>query len=157
MPLFTFGYEGVSLEAFVTRLIRAGVRTVLDVRQLPLSRKQGFSKNSLAGALHRKGIVYTHIPALGCPRAIRDRYKADGNWEAYAKAYRAHLTKQGDALVEVTQIAKRTTACLICFEADFRRCHRSIVARATARAGGPNIVHLMIREEIPDVTPGLIA
>jgi uncharacterized protein (DUF488 family) len=151
MTLFTCGYEGMSLETFTERLEGAGVRTVLDVRQLPLSRKRGFSKNALAVALHHVGIVYSHLPALGCPRPIRDRYKSDGDWPVYAKAFATYLAGRGDALAEVGRIARQTSGCLICFEADFNRCHRSIVARAIARAGGPCVVHLMITGEIPDV------
>lgn len=45
--LFTFGYEGLTIEAFIARLNEAGVRTIIDVRELPLSRKKGFSKGSV--------------------------------------------------------------------------------------------------------------
>jgi uncharacterized protein (DUF488 family) len=83
MTLYTFGYEGLSVAAFLAQLKKAGVKTVLDVRQLPLSRKPGFSKRSLAETLHEAGIVYAHLPAFGCPREIRDRYKLDGDWSAY--------------------------------------------------------------------------
>lgn len=157
MTLFTFGYEGLSIDAFIARLKKAGVRTVLDVRQLPLSRKPGFSKGALSTALHTAGIVYTHVPALGCPRPIRDRYKADGDWAAYVKAFSAYLAGQGDVVAELAHIAKKTSACLVCFEADYNRCHRSIVARATARAGGPRVVHLTITGEIPDLAARAVA
>jgi uncharacterized protein (DUF488 family) len=157
MTLFTFGYEGLSIEAFIARLKKAGVRTVLDVRQLPLSRKPGFSKARLAEALHAAGIIYAHVPALGCPRPIRDRYKADGDWPAYVKAFSAYLAGQTEAVAELARIAKKTSACLVCFEANFNRCHRSIVARATARAGGPRVIHLTIKGEIPDVAARSVA
>jgi uncharacterized protein (DUF488 family) len=155
--LFTMGYEGISIDAFVARLTEAGVRTVLDVRQLPLSRKRGFSKNAFKAALHEVDICYIHLPELGCPPPIRKRYKADTDWPSYAKAYGAYLATQGDALAQVGQIAEKTDVCLVCFEADFNRCHRSIVARATARAWGPRVVHLTITEEIPDETVHLAA
>ncbi len=157
MTLFTFGYEGLSIDAFIARLKKAGVRTVLDVRQLPLSRKPGFSKGTLATALHANGVLYAHLPALGCPRSIRDRYKADGDWPAYVKAFSAYLAGQGEAVAELARVAKKTSACLVCFEADFNQCHRSMVARATARAGGPRVVHLTIKGEIPDVAARSVA
>ncbi len=157
MTLFTFGYEGTSIDVFVARLGRAGVRTVLDVRQLPQSRKPGFSKTALSSALHDAGILYAHLPALGCPKPIRNRYKADGNWSAYVKAFSAYLADQDEAVAELAQIATKTKACLICFEADFNRCHRSIVARAAARSGGQRVVHLMLKGEIADVAPRLAA
>ena len=77
--LFTLGYEGLTIEAFIARLQAAQVKTVVDVRELPLSRKKGFSKSAFCAALSAHGIAYLHAPALGCPKPIRNQYKADGN------------------------------------------------------------------------------
>jgi uncharacterized protein (DUF488 family) len=54
--IFTFGYEGLSLEVFIRRLEVVGVQTVLDVRANPLSRKRGFSKGAFSAALQTAGI-----------------------------------------------------------------------------------------------------
>jgi len=140
--LFTFGYEGLTLERFIRRLEAAGVETVLDVRELPLSHKPGFSKTALAEALRKAGLAYAHLPALGCPKPIRQRYKADGDWPAYMRAFKMHLARQKEALGDLVSRANGTRACLLCFEADFKRCHRSAVAEAARRAGGPAVVHL---------------
>jgi Protein of unknown function, DUF488 len=43
---------------------------VVDVHELPLSRKRGFSKKSLATHLELNGLRYNHMAARGCPRAI---------------------------------------------------------------------------------------
>lgn len=148
MTLFTYGYEGTPLATFISRLKIAGVQSVFDVRQLPLSRKPGFSKQRFADALHAAGIFYAHLPAFGCPKTIRDRYKADGDWSAYSVGFAAHLADQTAAISELATIAQKTTACLVCFEADFNRCHRSFVARVVARAGGIAVVHLFTKGEI---------
>src|SRR5476649_1046545 len=58
MNLYTFGYEGLGVGEFIDRLRTAGVGTVVDVRELPLSRKKGFSKQSFAEALRAAGIEY---------------------------------------------------------------------------------------------------
>jgi len=68
--IFTFGYEGLSLKAFIARLKSAGIQTIIDVRANPLSRKPGFSKRALSSALHDAGIDYDHRPAMGCPKPI---------------------------------------------------------------------------------------
>lgn len=149
--LFTFGYEGLSIGQFLSRLEEVGVKAVFDVRQLPLSRKRGFSKSALSQELHESGIVYAHLPAFGCPKPIRDRYKIDGNWPQYAKSFNSYLAGQAEPIAELAQLASKTTACLICFEADFNHCHRSLVARAVAHAGGPSAVHLTIKTEIPEL------
>jgi uncharacterized protein (DUF488 family) len=149
--IFTLGYEGLSLEAFIGHLKTAGVQTVLDVRANPLSRKPGFSKGVFSAALHIAGMMYAHLPALGCPTAVRDRYKRDGDWAAYTRGFLTHLEGRGEALTELARIAGHSASCLVCFEADFNRCHRSYVARAAAKLGGLRVIHLTDRTEIPDV------
>jgi uncharacterized protein (DUF488 family) len=148
--IFTFGYEGLSLDTFVGRLSSAGVRTVLDVRANPLSRKPGFSKSSFSAALHRAEIVYAHVPAMGCPKPVRDRYKRDSDWSAYTRSFLAHLEDQTEALSELARVAGCSPSYLVCFEADFNRCHRTYVARAAAKLSGHRIIHLTDRTEIPD-------
>jgi len=140
--LFTIGYEGLALDRFIARLKAADVRRVIDVRELPLSHKPGFSKRPLSRALEAAGLGYEHIPALGCPRPIRNRYRADNKWPAYARAFRTHLAKQSDAVRNLARGARTAKACLLCFEADPNRCHRTFVAEAAARAGNLRVVHL---------------
>lgn len=149
--LYTFGYEGLTVEAFIARLKEIGVRMIVDVRELPLSRKKGFSKRAFAEALHGAGIAYAHMPALGCPKPIRDAYRADGDWSAYTRKFMTYLDQQGAAAAEVAKIARATSACLVCFESDFHYCHRSMVARAAARVGGPAVVHLTARTAISEI------
>ena len=149
--IFTFGYEGLSLKAFIARLQSAGVQMVVDVRANPLSRKPGFSKRALSSALHDAGIDYDHRPAVGCPKPIRDRYRSDGDWAVYTRGFLAYLRSQNEVLKEIARIAGRSRSCLLCFEADFNRCHRTYVARAAAKFGGLQVAHLTDRTEIPDV------
>ena len=151
--LYTFGYEGLTIESFIARLKLADVRTIIDVRELPLSRKKGFSKRSFAEALHQAGIAYAHMPALGCPKPIRDAYRSDGSWSAYSRKFSAYLATQKKPIAELAKIARSTSVCLVCFEADFNFCHRSMVARAAALAGGPAVVHLTAKTEIPEFPP----
>ena len=155
--IFTSGYEGLAIDGFVARLKANAISLVIDVRELPLSRKPGFSKKSFAEKLHQAGIGYVHLPVLGCPRPIRDRYKADGDWDAYATAFSAYLSGQKSAIAEVVGIANAATSCLVCFEADFARCHRSMVASAAAHAGGLAVVHLPAKAEMTAVTSRVAA
>ena len=140
--LYTFGYEGLDINRYIARLHDVGVKTIVDVRQLPLSRKRGFSKRALAEALAKSGIAYLHAPTLGCPKAIRDALKADGNWQAYTTAFLSYLGTQDAAVRELAKLSRATTVCLVCFEADFNQCHRTFVARAAHRRGAPAIAHI---------------
>jgi uncharacterized protein (DUF488 family) len=148
--LYTFGYEGLDVDSFIARLRQADVRFIIDVRELPLSRKRGFSKTALFEALKAAGMAYAHVPALGCPKPIRDRYRKDGNWEAYTAAFLDHLAAQQPFIDELATLAKSSTICLLCFEADHLACHRTYVARAAQAAGSPPVSHLTRERAIPD-------
>lgn len=148
--LYTFGYEGLDVESFIVRLRQAGVRFIIDVRELPLSRKRGFSKTALFEALKAAGIAYAHVSALGCPKPIRDRYRADGDWDAYTTAFLEHLATQQPFIDELAELARSSTICLLCFEADHLACHRTYVARAAQAAGSPPVSHLTRERAIPD-------
>jgi uncharacterized protein (DUF488 family) len=150
-PIFTLGYEGLTIEAFIARLQAAQVKTVVDVRELPLSRKKGFSKTAFCAALATYGIAYLHAPALGCPKPIRNQYKADGNWQTYTRDFLKYIKTQDASLRELVKISHVTQTCLVCFEADFSTCHRTYVARAARQLGGPTITHLTAKTALPDL------
>jgi uncharacterized protein (DUF488 family) len=149
--LYTFGYEGLSIDEFIGRLVDAKVKTVVDVRELPLSRKRGFSKTSFSAALSEQGIAYLHLPALGCPKPVRNQYKADSNWQTYTRDFLAYVATQVAPIQELVKISHVTTACLVCFEANFSMCHRTFVARAARQHGGPAVVHLTVKTALPDL------
>jgi uncharacterized protein (DUF488 family) len=148
--LYTLGYEGLDVAAFIVRLRASDVRTVVDVRELPLSRKRGFSKTAFGEALGAAGIAYLHMPTLGCPKAVRDAYKLDGDWAHYTRGFMKHLKQQDASVRELARIASRTTACLVCFESDYSSCHRTYVGRAAQRAGAPQLKHLTARTVFVD-------
>jgi uncharacterized protein (DUF488 family) len=131
--LATIGYEGASLERFLAALKAADVDTVLDVRELPWSRRREFAKGRLSETLAQAGIGYLHRKALGTPKAGRDAAKA-GNRDIFAKILAAQLdsTEGQAALVEAVALAKQGRLCLLCYEHDPRHCHRSEVAARLA-------------------------
>jgi uncharacterized protein (DUF488 family) len=149
--LFTFGYEGLCIDSFIARLKEARVKNIVDVRELPLSRKKGFSKTSFGIALAANGIGYLHVPALGCPKPIRNQYKADSNWKTYTKEFLKYIKTQEIALRELVKISQTDSTCLVCFEADFSMCHRTFVARAARQLGGPVVSHLTAKTVLPDL------
>lgn len=142
MTIFTIGYEGLDIDAFMSLLKQHGIDTIVDIRELPLSRKRGFSKKALAAALVSDGRGYVHIPALGCPKPVRDRYRTDGDWKRYTKGFMKHLDGQASALEQVLVMTKSSNCALLCFEADFNLCHRSLVADALQKDFGSDVQHI---------------
>ncbi|MBF7144125.1 MULTISPECIES: DUF488 family protein [Pseudomonas] len=130
MAIYTAGYEGLSIDAFIARLKQARIDKVLDVREYPLSRKKGFSKKAFAQCLADAGISYEHCPPLGCPKPIRKSYKLTGDWADYARNFRAYVQTQTDVLLDLAAQASVQRICMVCYEADANFCHRSLIAEA---------------------------
>ena len=102
------------------------MKAVVDIRELPLSRKKGVSKSAFCAAFSAHGIAYLHAPALGCPKPIRNQYKTDGNWQTYTREFLKYIQTQDASLRELVKIAQATPACLVCFEADDSSCDRIV-------------------------------
>jgi uncharacterized protein (DUF488 family) len=129
-PLYTVGYEGRTIGELLDALVRADVRRLVDVRELPLSRRRGFSKTSLSEALGELGIEYVHIKPLGNPKPNRERYWS-GDIEGGAEAFRVYLHDGSyDALVDLANSLDQDAACLLCFERDHAACHRDVIVES---------------------------
>ncbi len=132
IELMTVGYEGLSCAEFLGMLERCGVTMLVDIRELPISRKPGFSKAALEGAAVKHGIKYEHVVELGCPRDVRHDYRADGDWARYTKRFKTYLNGQAEALGKLAGWMQSERCCLVCYEEDFNFCHRSFVAEKVA-------------------------
>jgi uncharacterized protein (DUF488 family) len=141
--LFTIGYEGASIDEFVANLSSYPIDVLIDVRELPLSRKRGFSKNSLRSALDDQGIEYLHLRGLGDPKSGRIAAR-EGRYADFRRIFSNHLRSSAarEDLSEAIDVAVKRTAVLLCFEKDHRNCHRCIVADEMATLGNFQLVHL---------------
>ncbi|MFJ1471393.1 DUF488 domain-containing protein [Massilia orientalis] len=154
MSILTIGYEGLDIENFLTLLRLGNVETVVDIRELPLSRKKGFSKNGLREILNTNGFAYQHISELGCPKSIRDQYRLDGDWQRYKKDFKRYLASQSEVISQLSEMAENAHCALLCFEANYRMCHRSLVADAVQHASGIEVEHLQasaLKTEVPAI------
>ena len=127
--LFTVGYEGRDIKTFLYDLRSNAIDCVLDIRQLPLSRKPGFSKRQLAQRLNRAKIQYVHLPDLGTPKPLREHLKSTGNYSTFFKKMDNHLTNKKDSINAAYSYVTNHTCCLMCFERLAAACHRKLVAR----------------------------
>lgn len=142
MIIYTIGYEGLSMEAFLSLLSEHGVDTIVDVREAPISRKPGFSKTVLANVLNLSGLEYVHVAKLGCPKTIRDGYRSDGDWGRYTRCYLSYLETQQDAIMNLSSMIATSECALLCYEADYNFCHRSMVANAVRDYCGAQVCHI---------------
>src|SRR3954453_15145637 len=133
MRIFTIGYEGATVAEFLAALKAAGVRRVIDVRALPLSRRPGFSKSPLKAALAEAGIDYVHLKALGTPAEGRAAGRS-GRHADLERIYAGQL-ELPEAMVQAAQmleLASGQPSALLCMERDPAQCHRSLLLKAVA-------------------------
>jgi uncharacterized protein (DUF488 family) len=131
--LIGIGYEGKDLQGFVDELRAASVSLVVDVRLNAVSRKPGFSKEALAAALRDAGIGYEHAPELGNPKPNRAGFAGS---PAELQAARSRFSQilagraAADRMARIAEAAATRVVAVLCFEADDRRCHRSVILDA---------------------------
>ena len=141
MTIFTIGYEATTMTDFLAALHRAGVKRVIDVRALPLSRRPGFSKSILAATLKEAGIDYVHLKALGAPKPGRDAAKK-GDVATLTAVYEGQLAlpeAQAQA-AQMRALAEEMPSALLCYERDPCHCHRTLLLRAEGE--GAEVVDL---------------
>lgn len=141
--LFTIGYEGLSLEAYLNRLIQHNVRLLCDVRKNPLSRKFGFSKSTLASVLPKLGIAYQHVPELGIVSEKRQHLDTREDYERLFDEYRATLPQKTPHLERVKNwFDQYERVALTCFEEQPDCCHRSRVSGYLSERWHLKVTHL---------------
>jgi uncharacterized protein (DUF488 family) len=130
--LFTIGYEGISLEEYLNRLLKNDVKILVDVRNNPLSMKYGFSKSLLKRYCESMGIKYMHFPEVGIQSEQRQELKTQNDYDKLFAVYQKNnLPKtvlSQTAILELLNHHKRIA--LTCFEANICQCHRKYLAEA---------------------------
>ncbi|MBT3274208.1 MAG: DUF488 domain-containing protein [Spirochaetales bacterium] len=142
--LYTIGYESLCIEEFVNRLIESEIHLLVDVRKNPISRKFGFSKTRLSAILQNMKIQYRHLPGLGIPTDIRNRFLSLGNRTALFEWYKSSVLSGSNndvrSLHEIT--SSSAASALVCFEKNHIDCHRSHLAEFISEKANNSIVHL---------------
>lgn len=141
--LFTIGYEGLSFEQYVTRLMQQKIRLLCDVRMNPISRKFGFSKGRLSELLPTVGIEYLHIPELGITSGKRKYLHTAVDYQHLFADYRKDLSKKKKHLFKLTELmGKYGRLALTCFEHKSSFCHRHCISDYLQKEKNLKVVHL---------------
>lgn len=145
--LLTIGYEGASLRDFLDTLLDAGVDRVIDIRDVPASRRPGFSKNSLREALAENDIGYTHLKPLGDPKEGREAMRR-GDVKAFQEIFGTHILTESsqEALRTAVDLANEESVVLLCFERDPKYCHRTVVAAHMSELALLEINHIGVQK-----------
>lgn len=130
--LFTIGYEGISLEQYINKLIKNDIKILYDVRNSPRSMKYGFSKSQLQHAVENVGITYIHLPKLGIVSNKRKSLETQEDYDILFDEYKATVLKTNISDQEIISVSlkKEKRVALTCFEANIKQCHRYHLANS---------------------------
>ena len=144
MNLYTIGFTRKSAETFFTRLKRAGVKRLIDVRLNNVSQLAGFAKRDDLRYFTRAlcDADYLHALDLAPTQAMLDDYRLQtGDWPAYERAFRGLLAERRIERTFAPELFDR--ARLLCSEDKPHQCHRRVVADyLNEHWGGVTIEHL---------------
>ena len=143
--IWTIGHSTRSAEEFNQLLITHAIEALVDVRSFPGSRRYPqFNKSELSRALESDGILYSHNPKLGGRRRPSAHSKNTAWKNASFRAYADHIETEefAQGIQELLEIAKSKRTAVMCAEALWWRCHRSLIADFL-KAKGLTVIHIL--------------
>lgn len=150
--VFTVGHSTRSAEEFVQILKSHGIQVLVDVRTFPGSRRYPhFNREVLAQSLSEAGIEYRHEPRLGGRR----RPRADSQNMAWRneqfRGYADHMESEEfrKGVEELLELAGTARTAVMCAEAVWWRCHRSLIADYL-KAEGHTVLHIIDQNKIEE-------
>lgn len=143
MKLFTIGFTKSSAEGFFSRLSKAHVKKLIDVRLNNVSQLAGFAKRDDLRYFAKtiSNADYEEIPELAPTQDILDEYrKRKGAWSVYADKF---LDLMARRKIEDIDRSRLDGGCLLCSEHKPHHCHRRLVAEyLKSKWGDVEIEHL---------------
>jgi uncharacterized protein (DUF488 family) len=143
MTVFTIGHGVRPLEELIDTLRKSGVRTLVDVRRFPGSRRNPqFNQATIAAAVDEAGIAYRHAVELGGRRSGEPGEERFGCLRV--AAFRSYAARMGtdEWQAALAEALAEPAPCFMCAETVWWRCHRRLIAELLI-ARGETIVHLL--------------
>ena len=145
MKIWTVGHSTRSGEEF-TRILKAHeIEVLMDVRTFPGSRRYPqFNKGELEGALNKIQIRYLHEPRLGGRRTPKPDSQNTAWRNAQFRGYADHMETEDfkSGVQELLELSSEKRVAVMCAEAVWWRCHRSLIADYL-KAEGHEVVHIV--------------
>lgn len=138
--LFTIGYEKKSIDNFLNLLLSSGIKEIIDIRNNPVSRVYGFYGKTLNRLSQNVGLKYTHLPEYGISSFDRKKAKSSNNFEELFQAYSNRINGYDHSVI--IEKIKSLPSVLVCQEADFHSCHRSVLSDKLSAISRIKVVNL---------------
>ena len=161
LVIYTIGHSTHSLAEFLDMLYSFDIKTIVDIRRFPGSRKfPQFDQENLKKSLEEVGIQYIHLVDLGGRRKANKDSKntiwKNESFRGYADYMETATFEK--AIEQLEYIALKQTTAYMCSEAVWWRCHRSMVSDYL-KAKGWKVVHIIAKgkgQEQKDTAPARI-
>lgn len=143
--IYSVGHSNIGAEELFALLEPAGVRTLVDVRAFPTSRRHPqFARDALTVTSAEHAVAYRWTPALGGRRRAAAVSSPHVAWEVAAfRNYADYADTQefAAALRDVEALARAAPTAFMCAEALWWRCHRRLIADRLL-VGGWDVRHI---------------
>ena len=143
--LYTIGHSTRTIEEFLELLSSFNIKILADIRRLPGSRKYPqFDQDALKKSLEENGIEYVYIEYLGGRRPAKKGSK-NTTWRNKSfQGYADYMETESfaNAAAELAKFALEKPTAMMCSEAVWWRCHRSMVSDYF-KAKGWEVLHIM--------------
>ncbi len=131
IQIWTIGHSTLPINDFIAALASRAITALADVRSFPGSRRYPhFNKTELAQSLAAAGIRYVHMPELGGRRRPRKDSPNTGlrntGFRGYADYMETDSFRAG--IDQLLEIARSSRTAIMCAEALWWRCHRSLIS-----------------------------
>ena len=143
--IWTIGHSTRSADEFNEILLAHEILSLVDVRSFPGSRRYPhFNQRELAANLEAVGIVYSHNPQLGGRRRPSPTSKNSAWKNASFRAYADHMDSEEfkEGVKDLLEVAGAGKTAVMCAEALWWRCHRSLIADFL-KAQGLEVIHII--------------
>jgi uncharacterized protein (DUF488 family) len=145
LTLWTIGHSTRSASEFLDLLQAFSTEALADVRRFPTSRRYPhFNQDALTKALAEISIEYVHFPELGGRRQpdpnSRNTLWRNAAFRAYADFMETEEFREG--MERLLELARRKRTAVMCAEAVWWRCHRSLIADYL-KAAGIRVYHIV--------------
>lgn len=143
--IWTIGHSTRPIEEFLALLAECGIETVVDVRSFPGSRKYPqYGKDALGATLRDHGLAYQWFQILGGRRRTSPDSPNTAWRNTSFRGYADYMSTPEftEGLEALLEVASGSHVALMCAEAVWWRCHRSMISDALC-VRGVKVLHIM--------------
>ena len=143
--IWTIGHSTRAIEEFLSLLAGSRIEAIADVRSFPGSRRYPqYGREALAATLAAHAIGYHWLPALGGRRRASPDSPNTAWRNASFRGYADYMSSAefAQGLAELSEVSNKARTTIMCSEALWWRCHRSMIADALC-VRGIKVVHIL--------------